>query len=329
MEQLSKLLWIKANTISNQYKNTTSDFAKDKKKWWEQYKWIANKWYINEEAIWEYMCLDEKHVKNQFFTWLSNKNWKKLVAWIKWLNSTKIIRKLKRKLKKNIRDQVKEIAVDMSNCMEKIAAEVFTKAIIVTDRFHVRKLMNNLIWTVKNRTKLAISKTVEKEKEQVKKKKQKRKPKKYWPSEHEETLLEMVTRSHYQIRKNKKDRNTNQKRRRRIMKKLNCFKWIVAIYEMGIDLYEIYEDSELDKDSAIIKMEVRIKKVRRYKRIPELLHIANTIENRLDTITNYFVSRHTNWYVEWFHSRLSRMISNNRWFVDEDYMVYRFIKAFW
>lgn len=329
MKQLSTLLWLKANTISNQYVNKTSDFAKDKKEWWKLYKWIANRWYVNPEAIWKYICLDEKHVNNQFFTWLSNKFWRRLVARIKWLNPNKIIKKLKKWLKKTVRDSVREVAVDMSNSMEKIAREVFRKAIIITDRFHVRKLMNSLVWSVKNRLKLKLSQTIEKLKKETKKKKKKYKPKKYWPKEHTETLLEMITRAHYQIRKNKKDWNINQKRRWRIMKKISYFKWIIAIYEMGMELYKIYENKNIDKKEAEKQMIERIKNARKYKRIPELLHIANTIENHIDTITNYFVSRHSNWYVEWFHSRLSRLVSNNRWFTDDDYMVYRFIKAFW
>lgn len=326
---MSWLTWRKANTISKQYKKITSDFAKDKKNGGEKYQWIAKRWYINEEAIGEYLCLDEKHVKKNYYTGLSNKHGKRLVAWIKGVTPAKIIRKLKKWLWKKARNAVKEVAIDMSNGMEKIARQVFTKALIVTDRFHVRKLMNEFVWTVKNRTKLRISKRIEKLKKEAKKKGKKWEEKKYWPTDHQETELELITRLHYQIRENKTNWNRNQKRRWRIAKKLPSFKWIVAIYEMSMELYQIYENKELTKEDATIVMEEWIKKARKYKRIPELLHMSNTIENRIDTITNYFVSRHSNWYAEGFHSRLSRLVSNNRWFVDEDYMVYRFIKAFW
>lgn len=320
---------MKANTISKQYIGTMSEFAKDKKKWWEKYKNIANRWYVNRDAIWEYICLDEKHVKNQFYTWVSNKNWKRLVSWIKWIGADKIIFKLKRWLWKPARDYVKEVAVDMSNWMEKIAREVFKMAIIITDRFHVRKLVNELMGAVKNRTKLKISKDFEEAKKKASKNKKKFEPKRYWTVGYSETKLELISRAHYQIRENKKDWNRNQKRRWRIMKKIGCFKWLIAIYELNVELYEIYENKLHNKETATIEIVSWIKKARKYRRVPELLHIANSVENRLDTITNYFISRHSNWYAEGFHSRLSRLVSNNRWFVDEDYMVYRFIKAFW
>lgn len=326
---MSWLTWRKANTISKQYKKVTSDFAKDEKEWWKKYQWIAKKGYVNEETIWEYICLDEKHVKNNYYTGISNKYGKKLVAWIKGINTKNVIRKLKKWFSRLARNKVKEVATDMSNWMEKIAREVFTKALIVTDRFHVRKLMNELVWTMKNRIKLRISKRIEKMKKDARNNWKKHKEKKYWQNKHKETELELITHLHYQIRKNRKNWNRNQRRRWRIIKTIPSFKWIIAIYEMSMRLYDIYENKSFNKETGEQEMRNWIKKARNYKRIPELLHIANTIENRIDTITNYFISRHTNWYVEGFHSRLSRLVSNNRWFVDEDYMVYRFIKAFW
>lgn len=112
------------------------------------------------------------------------------------------------------------------------------------------------------------------------------------------------------------------------MKKLQCFKWIVAIYEMSMEIYEIYEQ-KITKEEATKLMKNWIKKARRYRRIPELLHLADSIENRLDTITNYFISRHSNWFGEWLNSRIWRIVYDNRWFKNDDYMIFRFIKALW
>ena len=62
---------------------------------------------------------------------------------------------------------------------------------------------------------------------------------------------------------------------------------------MSMELYEIYEQ-KINRYEATVLMQEWIKKARRYRRIPELLHLADSIEKRLDTITNYFVSRHSN-----------------------------------
>lgn len=160
--QLSRVTWLKMNTISKQYMNTTSDYAKDKENWWKLYKWVSKRWYINKEFTWEILCLDEKHIKNKVYTWLSNAGLNKLLAWIPWIKANKIIRKLKKHIKKYNRDKVKEVAVDMSNWMEKIAREVFRNAKIVTDRFHVRKLFNEIVWSVKTKIKVKLSRYITK-----------------------------------------------------------------------------------------------------------------------------------------------------------------------
>jgi len=213
------------------------------------------------------------------------------------------------------------VSVDMSNGMEKIARKTFRNAIIVTDRFHVRKLVNDMVGWLKTRLKVKLSREITKQK----KKNKKHKIKRY---ENGETRIEMLTRAHYQIRKNKKNWNKNQKKRWKIMKRLQYFKWVIAIYEMSMELYKIYEQ-KIGKYEATILMKEWIKKARRYRRIPELLHLADSIERRLDTITNYFVSRHSNWFGEWLNSRIWHIVRDNRGFTNEDYMVFRFIKALW
>jgi transposase len=251
---------------------------------------------------------------------LSDSKNNKLLAWIPWIKSGTIIKKLKI-IPRKIREQIKEVSVDMSNWMEKIARKSFKNAIIVTDRFHVRKLVNDMVWWLKTRLKVKLNREINK----LKKKYKKYKIKKYVNGE---SRIEMITRAHYQIRKNRKNWNSNQIKRWNIMKKLQYFKWIIAIYEMSMELYEIYEQ-KINKYKATVLMQEWIKKARRYRRIPELLHLADSIEKRLDTITNYFVSRHSNGFWEWLNSRIWHIVRDNRWFANEDYMIFRFIKALW
>jgi hypothetical protein len=53
------------------------------------------------------------------------------------------------------------------------------------------------------------------------------------------------------------------------------------------------------------------------------------IKNHFERICNYFSVRLTNAYAEWLNSRIQRIISNSKWFKDQDYMIYRMIKIFW
>jgi hypothetical protein len=91
----------------------------------------------------------------------------------------------------------------------------------------------------------------------------------------------MITRSHYQIRKNKYNWTSKEIKRWNIMKKLPCFKALVAIYNKQMDLYNIYE-KKINKEDAIVLMKQWIKSSRRYTRVPEILHISNSIEKKLD-----------------------------------------------
>jgi hypothetical protein len=59
------------------------------------------------------------------------------------------------------------------------------------------------------------------------------------------------------------------------------------------------------------------------------MNTGRLIKNHFDRILNYFRHRLTNWYAEWLNSRMQRIISYSRWFKDQDYMLYRMIKAFW
>ncbi len=51
----------------------------------------------------------------------------------------------------------------------------------------------------------------------------------------------MITRVHYQVRKNRKNWTKKEVRRWIIMKKIASFKALIAIYNKSMELYEIYE----------------------------------------------------------------------------------------
>ncbi len=325
-KQLSDITWIEEKTIANQYRDVLSDYWKDKQTWWKKYKWIYKKWYSNSEKLWEKLNMDEKHINNEYSTILSNSDKKlknKICAILPWVWAEKNIIKLKKFFTKKQRDLVKEICVDMANGMIKVAKETFKKAIVIIDRYHVRNLVNEMVWAVKIRVKVKLSREEDKKRKLAKAKKRKYKAKKYW---NWETKVEMITRSHYQIKKNSKNWTSKEVKRWNIMKKMPCFKSLVAIYNKSMDLYDIYEQ-RINKEEATALMKDWIKATRKYSRVPEMLHIANSVEKKIDWITNYFVSRHNNWYGEWLNSRIWKVIRDSRGFTNNDYMIFRLITA--
>lgn len=67
-----------------------------------------------------------------------------LIAMIKGTKSEEVVHYLS-KLPRSLRLKVKEITIDLSPTMKLIAKRAFPNATIVSDRFHVQKLMNEAI----------------------------------------------------------------------------------------------------------------------------------------------------------------------------------------
>ena len=89
-------------------------------------------------------CLSQ----GELYTIVTNKSAKgkqgSLIAMIKGTKSDVVLYYL-RKLPRSLRLNVKEITIDLSPSMKLIAKSAFPNADIVSDRFHVQKLMNEAI----------------------------------------------------------------------------------------------------------------------------------------------------------------------------------------
>ena len=355
-ELLSRHSWHKAWTISKYYVKQSSDYAKDKNEDTKIYKNIAYKWWINfwllkmlrfgfkkvfdtvkQIFLWDdlvqksiKLCLDEIYIKWSVYTVLSWPFMKKMLSIQYWTKAEKIVKKLL-SLPRYFIKNVTQVAIDMSPTMAKIVSEVFVNAKIVIDRFHIRFNINELLKDCKNRIKKRISKAnpkIKRKRWRPKKwtKKKCRTTKRYGNGE---TKLEIITRVHYQILKNKKNRSLSEKRRRKVIFGIQSMKWLITTYEMTQELYNMYEDPDMNKNSATRFLKDRIKKARKRKKLEELQSIANMIEKRIDYVTNYFLDKHSNWYGEWQNQRIRRFVFDNKWFINDDYMIFRLTKAFW
>lgn len=123
---------------------------------------------IFPDNIGEYLSIDELSLsKGELYTFVTNKQGKgkqgTLVAVIEGTLSKNIVATLT-KLSVDKRLQVKEVTLDMAKNMEAAVKEVFTNATLVTDRFHVIKLVMealqhiriNLRWNELNKENEAI-----------------------------------------------------------------------------------------------------------------------------------------------------------------------------
>ena len=101
----------------------------------------------------KYLSIDETALsKGELYTIITNKKAKgrkgAIVAILAGTKAEPIIEQLL-KIPKLLRDKVKEITLDMANSMKVIAKKCFSKAIQVTDRFHVQKLALEALQDIK------------------------------------------------------------------------------------------------------------------------------------------------------------------------------------
>ena len=156
---------------------------------------------------------------------------------------------------------------------------------------------------------------------------ERRKPN-YQKYANKETKLELISRWRYQLLKRRKDWSLNQYLRWDCIKLVPWFEEIAAMYEQIEKIFEIY-DSKITVEQAKKEFDKWFTSISKLDFITELQNSWRMIKNHFDRICNYFSSRLTNGYAEWLNSRIQKIISNSRWFKDQDYMIYRIIKIFW
>lgn len=113
----------------------------------------AEDWILFPDNIGPYLSIDETCLsQGELYTVLTNKQSKgkkgALVAMIKGVQSEKVIAVLK-KIGLSIRNKVKEVTLDLAATMERIARYSFSKARLVSDRFHVQQLAGDAVQQIR------------------------------------------------------------------------------------------------------------------------------------------------------------------------------------
>lgn len=271
-----------------------------------------------------YLSIDEVSLsQGELYTFVTNKNGKgkkgTLVASIKG-TLTKDITAVLEKLNPDTRLQVKEVTLDMAKNMEAAVKSVFTKATLVTDRFHVVKLAMEALqhirinkrWQELDIENEAISKA-------------KKENRKYEPLilENGDTPKQLLARCRYILAKKKTDWTENQQQRAGILFKR--YPEIEHAYHQTMAFRNIYEDKSIQ--SAKTKFINWINEVME-KESKEFYTVAHTVKHNLDNILNFFINRHTNANAESFNSKIKLFRANQRGVVDTKFFLFRLHKLF-
>lgn len=279
---------------------------------------------IYPENIGAYLSIDEVSLsKGELYTFVTNKEGKgkkkTLVASIKGVKSQDIIDVIcKIPLKK--RRLVKEITLDMANNMQLASRISFPEASLVTDRFHVVKLVMEALQHLRVKYRWE---EIEKENQAIKIAKEQ--GIKYTPVilENEDTPKQLLARSRYIIAKKTSQWTDNQKERAGLLFKK--YPLLHKAYKHTLEFRNIYEQTSQELAKQMILKWIEKTKL---LKINEFNTAANSLNYHLETILNFFINRNTNANAESFNAKIKLFRANLRGVTDTKFFLFRLEKLF-
>lgn len=272
----------------------------------------------------QYLSIDEVSLsQGELYTFVTNKTGKgkkgSLVACIKGTKSIDIITVLER-IDLTKRDLVLEVTLDMAKNMETATRNVFKNASLVTDRFHVVRLAMEALQHVRiqqgwkeleiENQAVALAKSLKQ---------------KYIPIvlANDETPRQLLARSRYILAKKKINWTENQKERADILFKK--YPEIEQAYHQTLafrSIYEEYKKSDAERRFKEWISEIEVSETTTFKTV------ANTVNNNLTNILNFFNNRNTNANAESFNSKIKLFRANQRGVTDTTFFLFRLYKLF-
>lgn len=279
---------------------------------------------IYPENIDEFISIDETSLSNgELYTYVTNKSAKgkkgTLIASIKGTKSSNISNVLN-KIPLEKRQLVKEVTLDMANNMEAAVRLSFPNASLVTDHFHVIKLVMDALQHVRIKHRWE---ELDKENEAIKRAKINKE--KYIPFtfENEDTPKQLLARSRYIIAKREEKWTKNQKQRADILFK--NYPIIEKAYYHIIEFRNVYQVKNKEQaNEKFIEWLIKTEELN----IEQFTTASNTISNKLDTILNYFINRSTNANAESFNAKIKLFRANLRGVIDIKFFLFRLEKLF-
>lgn len=280
----------------------------------------SEKWLLFPENIGKTLSIDEVALsQGELYTVVTNKNANgrkgSIVAVIEGTKADVVIEHLL-KIPYKQRKIVQEISLDMANSMKAIATHCFTKAIQVTDRFHVQKLCSEAVQELRIKHRWNA---IDKENQAIKLAKEKSKPYNEKLLENGDTLRQLLARGRYLLYKSREKWTDNQRQRAEIL--FDLYPDIHKAYKPAEKLKFIY-NSKITKEIAMTKL------AHWYKDVDEsgmdsFNTIKNTIQVNYNTILNYFNNRTTNASAESFNAKIKAFRSQFRGVRSKKFFLYR------
>ncbi|PWH81194.1 DDE transposase [Brumimicrobium oceani] len=272
----------------------------------------------------EYLSIDEVSLSNgELYTFVTNKIGRgkrgSLVASIKGTRSQDIIDTLER-LPLESRKKVKEITLDMAKNIESAVRMTFPEASLVTDRFHVVKLVMEALQHLRIKKRWE---ELDKENDLILKCKSEGKKYKSKEFSNGDTPKQLLARSRYIIAKKEIQWTENQRERAEILFKEHPDLHIA--YKHSLAFRSIYEEKL--RSTA----EKRFKEWMNNtfeKELKTFYTTANTVKTNFENILNFYTNRNTNANAESFNAKIKLFRANLRGVTDTSFFLFRLEKLF-
>ena len=306
--------------LEEQYAAHLSDFTT-----WDQLA-HAEDYVVFPNNIGDYLTIDETSLsQGELYTIVKNKaargNKGCLVAIIKGTDSKRVKSILRKKIPFEKRRSVKEVTLDMAANMEHIVAKTFSKATLVTDRFHVQKLAYDAVQEMRIKYRWEAIDQENKEIEICKEHGERFVSHKL---DNGDTLKQLLARSRYLLFKRKELWTPSQIHRAELL-----FKYYPALekaYELAQKLGRIYQ-SVKDNNVGYTKLAQWYDTVEKAG-FKSFNTVARTIQNHYPTILNFFERRSTNAAAESFNAKIKAFRAQFRGVRNIPFFLYRLSKIY-
>ena len=286
---------VDGDNLSRWYKHFISDYEV-----WDQ-RYHAMQYVIFKENLGERLSMDETALsQGELYTIVTNKSAHggkgTLVAMMHGTKSEDIIYYLS-KLPRHKRLKVKEITIDLSPSMKLIAKRAFPNATIVSDRFHVQKLMNEAVSDLRVDYRWQA---IDQENEEIAFAKEL--GRKFIPDvfPNGDTRRQLLARSRHIVMKHFSKWTESQRRRAELL--FREYPAIEEAYRVSMKLTEIF-NTKYSKGEALTKLARWYDEVERLN-CKYFNSVIQTMQNNYATIANYFENRSTNASAESFNAKV-------------------------
>ena len=306
--------------VRRQYKEHNSGFRE-----WTQRE-HSEDYMLFPENLGEFLSIDEVSLsQGELYTFITNKKGRgkkgSLVASIKGTRAKDIIEVLEM-MPLESRKNVKEVTLDMAKNMELAVLKAFARAELVTDRFHVVKLVLDSLQNLRVKYRWE---ELEKENAVIKTHRSKKAKKKYKPVllNNGDTPKQLLARCRYILSKKKSDWTESQNSRAKLL--FERYPLLEKGYNHVIEFRSIYEHkTEASARNLLLNWIDKTDNLG----IDEFNTCSNTILYNLENILNFFNHRNTNANAESFNSKIKLFRANLRGVTDTSFFLFRLNKLF-